>query len=153
MTHLEMRRRREEERRLVQRTRDLDTSARVRYWDIHLEADQRYQTDLYQAGRDSGILRREKTRSKEEERRRKQAKRTWKSGLRLMRNENGKNIKVRTVSEGCLQVLQMFSGANENDTRLQETCFMEMMRTIPVSRKLFMEMRMIPISRKLFLWK
>ena len=30
-----------------------------------------------QAGRDSGILRREKTSSKEEERRRKQAKRTW----------------------------------------------------------------------------
>ena len=93
---------------------------------------------MYQAGRDSGILRREKTRSKEEERRRKQAKRTWKSGLRLMRNENGKNIKVRTVSEGCLQVLQMFSGANENenDTCLQETCFKEVMRMIPVSRRL-----------------
>ena len=40
---------------------------------------------MYQAGRDSGILRREKTRSKEEERRRKQAKRTWKSRLRLIR--------------------------------------------------------------------
>ena len=100
------------------------------------DKDQRYEAGLYQAGRDSGILRREKTRSKEEERRRKQAKRTWKSGLRLMRNENGKNIKVRTVSEGCLQVLQMFSGANENDTRLQETCFKEVMRMIPVSRRL-----------------
>ena len=38
----------------------------------------------------------------------------------------------------------------KNDTYLQEPCFIEMMRMIPVSKKLGMGMmRMIPVSRRL----